>query len=102
VNLPFVLFDTAVGILAVRSFAVLGRKAPWTSLGWAATTAYFASAAWRYAHDGQQRSVLLLSGFLFVVLAVAFIVAVIRDEPQAEPLLWPTRVGLTRAQKKRL
>jgi hypothetical protein len=101
-NLPFVLFDTAVGVLAVRSFMVLGRQAPWTSLGWAATTGYFASAAWRYAHDGQQqRGVLLLSGILFAVLAAAFLIAVIRDEPQAEPLLWPTRVGLTRAQKRR-
>jgi hypothetical protein len=44
---------------------------------------------------------LLLSGALFVVLAAAFIIAVVRDEPQAEPLLWPSRVGLTRAQKKR-
>jgi hypothetical protein len=100
-NLPFVLFDTAVGVLAVRSFTVLGRQAPWTSVGWVATTGYFASAAWRYAHDGPQRPALLLSGALFVVLAAAFIVAVIRDEPQAEPLLWPTRVGLTRAQRKR-
>jgi len=96
VNLPFVLFDTAVGVLAVRSFSVLGRQAPWTSVGWAATTGYFASAAWRYAHDGQQRDALLLS----VVLAASFIIAVVRDEPQAEPLLWPSRVGLTRAQKK--
>jgi hypothetical protein len=37
---------------------------------------------------------------LFVVLAAAFIIAVLRDEPQAEPLLWPSRVGLTRAQKR--
>ena|SRR5665213_3288197 len=99
-NLPFVIFDTAVGVLAARSFIVLGRQAPWTSLGWAATTGYFASAAWRYAHDGPQREALLLSGALFVVLAAAFIIAVVRDEPQAEPLLWPSRVGLTRAQKK--
>ena len=99
-NLPFVAFDTAVGILAVRSFAVLGRQAPWTSAGWLATAGYFASAAWRYAHDGQQRSGLWLSGALFVVLAAAFIIAVLRDEPQAEPLLWPSRVGLTRAQKR--
>jgi uncharacterized MAPEG superfamily protein len=101
-NLPFVVFDTAVGILAVRSFLILGRRAPWTSVGWAATAGYFASAAWRYAHEGQPlRSLLVLSGVLFVVLAAAFIIAVIVDEPQAEPLLWPTRVGLTRAQKRR-
>ena len=99
-NVPFVLFDTAVGVLAVRSISVLGRRAPWTTLGWVATTGYFASAAWRYAHDGPQRGVILLSTGLFVVLAAAFIIAVVRDEPQAEPLLWPTRVGPTRAQKR--
>jgi hypothetical protein len=43
---------------------------------------------------------LVAEGF-FMLLAAAFIVAVVRDEPQAEPLLWPSRVGLTRAQKRR-
>jgi hypothetical protein len=101
VNLPFVVFDIAVGILALRSLLVLGTRAPWTSVGWAATVGYFASAAWRYAHGGPQQGALLISGALFVVLAAAFIIAVVRDEPQAEPLLWPSRVGLTRAQKRR-
>ncbi len=100
-NLPYVVFDVLVGLLAVRSLLVLGTRAPWTSVGWLATVGYFASAAWRYAHEGPQRGVLVLSGVLFVVLAAAFIIAVIRDEPQAEPLLWPSRVGLTRAQKRR-
>jgi hypothetical protein len=101
VNLPFVVFDVAVVVLALRSLAVLGRRAPWTSAGWTATAGYFGFAAWRYAHDGPQREAMLLAEACFAVLAVAFIVAVMRDEPQAEPLLWPSRVGLTRAQKRR-
>jgi hypothetical protein len=100
-NPGYVVFDAAVAVLALRSLMVLGTRAPWTSIGWMATFAYFATAAWRYAHDGPQRSVMLFAEGCFVVLAAAFIIAVIRDEPQAEPLLWPRRIGLTRAQKRR-
>ena len=60
-NLPFVVFDIAVGILALRSLLVLGKRAPWTSAGWAATAGYFASAAWRYAHEGPQQGAPLCS-----------------------------------------
>jgi hypothetical protein len=101
VNPLYVAVDVAVVILALRSLMVLGRQAPWTSLGWAATVVYFGTAAWRYAHAGPQREVMLAAEAAFVVLAAAFVVAVVRDEPQAEPLLWPSRVGLTRAQKRR-
>ena len=100
-NLSYVAFDVAVGILAVRSLVVLRARAPFTSAGWAATAGYFGAAAWRYAHDGAQREAMLVAEGFFVLLAAAFIIAVVRDEPQAEPLLWPSRVGLTRAQKRR-
>ena len=100
-NLPFVVVDVAVAILALRSLAVLQLRAPWTSAGWVATAGYFTTAAWRYAHADPQRGTMLVAEGFFVVLAAAFIVAVVRDEPQAEPLLWPSRVGLTRAQKRR-
>lgn len=100
-NLPYVAFDAAVGILALRSLAVLGPRAPWTSVGWLGTAGYCAAAAWRYAHDGPGGRAMLVAGVCFFVLAAAFIIAVVRDEPQAEPLLWPSRVGLTRAQKRR-
>lgn len=100
-NPVYVVFDIAVVILALRSLMVLRRRAPWTSLGWTATVGYFGAAAWRYAHTGPQRDVMLAAEACFVVLAAAFVVAVVRDEPQAEPLLWPSRVGLTRAQKRR-
>ena len=100
-NLGYVVFDVAVLLVALRSLMVLQMRAPWTSLGWAATAGYFAVAAWRYAHAGPQRSLMLVAEGFFALLAAAFIVAVVRDEPQAEPLLWPSRVGLTRAQKRR-
>ena len=100
-NLPYVAFDAAVGLLALRSLMVLRTRAPLTSVGWVATAGYCAAATWRYAHDGAQGFAMVLAGGFFAVLAVAFVIAVVRDEPQAEPLLWPTRVGLTRAQKRR-
>lgn len=100
-NLGYVVFDAAVAILAVRSLIVLGARAPWTSTGWAATLGYFAGAAWRYAHDAPPPGIMLFVQGCFIVLAAAFLIAVIRDEPQAEPLLWPSRIGLTRAQKRR-
>jgi hypothetical protein len=101
VNLLYVVFDVAVLVIALRSLAVLGLRAPWTSIGWLATAGYFAAAAWRYAHASPQREAMLVAQGFFVLLAAAFIVAVVRDEPQAEPLLWPSRVGLTRAEKRR-
>jgi len=100
-NLGYVVFDAALVVLALRSLAVLGTRAPWTSVGWLGTLGYFCAAGWRYAHSQPQPGIAVVTTGCFVVLAAAFIVAVWRDEPQAEPLLWPTHVGLTRAQKRR-
>lgn len=100
-NVGYVVFDVAVALLAIRSLMVLGTRAPWTSAGWTATLGYFVSAAWRYAHEAPQPGIMLFAQGCFIALAAAFFVAVLRDEPQAEPLLWPSRVGLTRAQKRR-
>jgi hypothetical protein len=35
-----------------------------------------------------------------LVLTVAFVVAGVRDERQAEPWWWPTHTGPTRAEKR--
>jgi hypothetical protein len=99
VNLPYVVFDAAVFVLAIRSLIVLGGRARWTGIAWGATAVCAGSAALRYAQPGPS-PYMLISEIFFAVLTAAFIVAAVRDEPQAEPLLWPTRIGLTRAQKR--
>lgn len=99
-NLPYVVFDTAVCVLAIRSIGVLRRNAPWTCAGWGATVVSAGAAALRYLGDGPAPLPMLVSEIFFGALTVAFIGGAVRDEPQAEPLMWPRRVGLTRAQKR--
>lgn len=100
-DLLFVAFDVAVAALAVRSMAVLGAQAPWTSLGWFWTLGYCVPAAIRFAGLSTSHTLIVAANVALVFLIVAFVVAGVRDEPQAEPWWWPAGVGLTRAQKRR-
>jgi hypothetical protein len=99
-NPLFVAVDLAVAVVAVRSALLLRRRSPFSTVGWLLTIGFGLAAATEYgipalhAVAGQ-----VAHGFL-VVLAVAFIIAGIRDEPQAEPLLWPVRIGPTRAERR--
>ncbi len=96
----FVAFDGALIVLSVRSMTVLGAKAPWTSLGWAGTIGYGAAAALEYAIDGVRGPAAIVAYAFVGLLTVAFVVAGVRDEPQAEPWFWPSRIGLTRAGRR--
>jgi hypothetical protein len=96
----FVAFDIALIVLSVRSIAVLGAKAPWTSLGWAGTVGYAIAAALEYSLDGTHATAALVAYAFIGLLTIAFVVAGVRDEPQAEPWWWPSHVGLTRAQRR--
>jgi hypothetical protein len=100
VNLTYVVFDAAVGVVALRSLAVIGRRAPWTSAGWSATLVAAGAAVAKYAQNGPQSAAFAVAEVAFGVLTACFIVAFVRDEPQAEPLLWPVRLGATRAQRR--
>jgi hypothetical protein len=100
VNLTYVVFDGAVCVLALRSLSLLRRHAPWSSAAWAATAVSAGAAAFRYLSDGPAPVPMLVAEVFFALLTVGFIVGAVRDEPQAEPLLWPVRVGLTRAQRR--
>ncbi len=100
-NVLFVLFDVALAVLAVRSLLVLGTRAPLTSLGWLGTFGYCVPAGIRFTGLVTASTLTYVADGFLVLLAAAFVVAGIRDEPQAEPWWWPTGVGLTRAQKRR-
>ncbi len=99
-GLLYAVFDMAVCVIAIRSFLVLGAGSPWTRVGWVATACWGVSAALRYVVPGPPANLLLLSTICFGALTLGFLIGAVRDEPQAEPLMWPRRIGLTRAQKR--
>ncbi len=96
----YVAFDVALAALSVRSVAVLRTAAPWTSAGWAGTLGYCIAAAVEFSREGEQRIAAYVAYFFLLVLTVAFVVAGVRDERQAEPWWWPTHAGPTRAEKR--
>ena len=96
----YLAFDAALAGLSLRSIAVLRTRAPWTSLGWAGTVGYCAAAIFEFSADPPVHAAALVAYGFLLLLTVAFVVAGVRDEPQAEPLLWPMRVGQTRAEKR--
>jgi hypothetical protein len=85
-------------VLCIRSIVVLGRSAPWTSAGWLLTIGYFALVAIKLTVD--PRIAATVEYVLLALMAVAFIVAGVRDEPQAEPWWWPNRRGATRSERR--
>jgi len=98
----WVVFDLLIAALAVRSILILRRgSAPFTILGWVNTIGYCIPAAIRFSGVVTWRGLILTADGFLVLLIVAFVVAGVRDEPQAEPWYWPERIGLTRAQKRR-
>jgi hypothetical protein len=96
----YVAFDVALAALSVRSVAVLRTAAPWTSAGWAGTLGYCIAAAIEFSGEGETRIAAYVAYFFLLVLTVAFVVAGVRDERQAEPWWWPTHTGPTRAEKR--
>ena len=96
----FAILEILVAALSVRSILILGGRAPWTSTGWVGTLGYCIAVA--VEHSGApMRPTWAVVSYLFVaVLAAAFVVAGVRDEPQAEPWWWPKRIGKTRAQRR--
>lgn len=84
--------------LACKSVSVLGKRSRATTIGWLLTAAYFALAAIdavRAASAPLHIDYIALAG-----LTGAFIVAGVRDEPQAEPWWWPAKSGLTGAERR--
>jgi hypothetical protein len=80
--------------VSLRSAGVLRKPSIWTMTGWLATAAYFAIAA--YDAVLSQRAPLHADYVAVGILIVAFVVAGIRDEPQADPWYWPTHAAIDR------
>jgi hypothetical protein len=96
----YVAFDVALAVLSLRSIAVLRARAPWTSGGWAATLGYCIAAAVEFSNETLHQPAAYIAYAFLLLLTIAFVVAGVRDEPQAEPWWWPTHVGPTRAEKR--
>jgi hypothetical protein len=84
--------------LSMRSVAKLGAASPLTRLGWFFTLAYCAIAAVDAARSLAAPA--HVDDVALVLMALAFVVAGIRDEPQAEPWYWPERAGLTGRERR--
>jgi hypothetical protein len=94
----YVVFLGLLTLLSLRTLAVLGGAAPWTSLGWLATIGYDTAATYEllaHVHLPAHLPYLLLGALL-----AAFVVAGVRDEPQGEPWWWPRVRGGTRAERR--
>ena len=96
----FIVFDLALAVLSVRSIAVLRDRAPWTSAGWAGTFGYSIAAAIEFSNAALHQPASIAAYVFLFTLAVAFVIAGVRDEPQAEPWWWPSRIGQTRAERR--
>ncbi len=100
IGYAYVTLLTLLTVLSVRTLVVLGPAAPWTSLGWALTIAYDGAASYEIA--AKSHLPMHVPYWFLGALVVAFVVAGIRDEPQADPWWWPRAIGLTRAQRRAL
>lgn len=89
----------ALGLaLSLKSASVLRGRSRWTIFGWLATSAYLASAGVAAARSTHPP--FYLDDVALVALTIGFVVAGIRDEPQAEPWWWPTHAGPTGAERR--
>jgi hypothetical protein len=84
--------------VCAKTIAVLRSGAPWTSGAWALTALYFVAVLVKVTLVPHLPGTLEYA--ILAALTVAFVVAGVRDEPQAEPWWWPNRLGLTRAQRR--
>ena len=84
--------------LSVRSVAVLRSRSPWTIAGWCFTALYFAVAGIDALRA--KPAAAHLDYVALALLALTFVIAGLRDEPQAEPWWWPTVAGLTGRERR--
>jgi len=97
-GIVFILLGLLGIAVCAKSVLVLGSRAPWTFAAWVFTALYFVAVLAKIT--GVTHLPPIIGFAVLVALTVAFLVAGVRDEPQAEPWFWPKRLGLTRAQRR--
>ena len=95
VSLVFLILAYLI-VVSLLSARLAGGKSPYTRWGWFCTAIYAL-----YVLASRPGSFLPLHGeYVFLILlSIAFVVASIKDEAQPEPWWWPTKLGLTRAER---
>ena len=88
----------AIAVLSLRSMIVLRGASPWTSVGWAATLGYALATLAEIVRGGHHAY--NLPYWYLAALTLAFVIAGVRDEAQAEPWWWPRGRGPTRAERR--
>ena len=91
VNPFYVLVDLAICVLAIRSMGLLRAGSPWATAAWAFAFVYGAAEAIAYSQPLVHRPAGQVGYGALVLVAVAFIVSGIRNEPQGDPWWWPRR-----------
>ena len=76
-------------VLSLKSMSVLRARSAYTYAGWLFTALYFVAAALKAA--GVWSPPFHLEYACLALLTIAFVVAGVRREPQAEPWWWPVR-----------
>ncbi len=93
VNPLYVLVDLAICVLAVRSMRLLGTGSPWATVAWAFVFIYGAAEAVAYSQPPLHQLAGRAGYGALILVAVAFIVSGIRNEPQGDPWWWPRRTA---------
>ncbi len=89
---------TALTIISIKTLIVLETASPFTSAGWAFTILYDCTAT---AEIVTRTHAPFALGYVFLAaLIIAFAIAGVRDEAQADPWWWPRALGLTRAERR--
>ena len=95
--IAWLLVCLAGAALSVKSISVLDARSRWTAAGWWFTLAYFVLAG--YAAAAGSHLPLRPEYWALGALTVTFVVAGVKDEPQAEPWWWPSRASATRRER---
>ena len=89
--LVYIAFLIVLIAISVKTLVVLRTSSPWTTAGWILSTVYALIACTELVSQRTVAPVWPYGALLLMV--IAFVVAGIKDERQADPWWWPMRLG---------